>query len=77
MNNRGCRGGTGAIRQSYHPYGPLVNVYIAMERSTIFDGSTRYFNGHVQWQTVSHYQTGWLFGTYLIFSFSWECYHPN
>ena len=27
---------------------PLVNVYITMERSTIFAGKTHYFNGHVQ-----------------------------
>ena len=27
---------------------PLVNVYIAMERSTIFNGKTHYFYGHFQ-----------------------------
>ena len=27
---------------------PLVNVYITMERSTIFNGKTHYFYGHFQ-----------------------------
>jgi len=27
---------------------PLVNVYVAMERSTIFNGKTHYFYGHFQ-----------------------------
>jgi len=27
---------------------PLVNVYIAMERSTIFNGKIHYFYGHFQ-----------------------------
>jgi len=27
---------------------PLVNVYITMERSTIFHGKIHYFNGHFQ-----------------------------
>ena len=27
---------------------PLVNVYIAMERSTIFNGEIHYFYGHFQ-----------------------------
>ena len=32
----------------YYCYYPLVNVDIAMERSTIFNGKTHYFNGHFQ-----------------------------
>ena len=28
---------------------PLVNVYITVDRSTMFSGKTRYFYGHVQW----------------------------
>ena len=24
-----------------------------------------------------HFLTGWWFGTLLLFSFSWECHHPN
>ena len=34
---------------------PLVNVYMSVERSTIFDGKTHHFYGHI-FCYVSHYQ---------------------
>ena len=29
------------------------------------------FRSYYQWDS------GWWFGTFLIFPFSWECHHPN
>jgi hypothetical protein len=46
------RGGTGGTDYSEKMTAsliyPLVNCYIAMERSTIFNGKIHYFYGHVQ-----------------------------
>ena len=36
------------VQQSFQTFYPLVNVYIAMERSTICKGKIHYFYGHFQ-----------------------------
>ena len=41
------------------PY-PLVNVYIAMERSTMFNGKIHYFFGHFQLLFVSSPEGKWM-----------------
>ena len=40
-----CQSFSGTLQSYFYP---LVNVYIAMERSTIFHGKIHYFNRHVQ-----------------------------
>ena len=44
---KGRRGGMKG-NQTWAEHYPLVNVYITMERSTIFHGKIHYFYGHVQ-----------------------------